>query len=82
MLGGCQVMRAVARLFIISKSVEQRRVDMKLFRTLIIAGGAYVLGAKAGRERYEQIMDLAQQLWNSRTIRNVGITFIRFAMKL
>ncbi|QRV02290.1 hypothetical protein JTE88_00565 [Arcanobacterium phocisimile] len=45
---------------------------MKLFRTLIIAGGAYVLGAKAGRERYEQIMDLAQQLWNSRTIRNVG----------
>ncbi|USR79509.1 hypothetical protein [Arcanobacterium pinnipediorum] len=38
---------------------------MKLFRTLIIAGGAYVLGAKAGRERYEQIVDFAEKLWNS-----------------
>ena len=28
-----------------------------LFRLLIIGGGAYVLGTRAGRERYEQIVD-------------------------
>ncbi|WP_216398158.1 hypothetical protein [Arcanobacterium phocae] len=38
---------------------------MRLMRTLIIAGGAYVLGAKAGHERYEQIVDVASKLWNS-----------------
>jgi len=33
----------------------------------LLAGGAigYVLGARAGRERYDQIMSQAQGLWNN-----------------
>ncbi|MEP6815336.1 MAG: hypothetical protein ABI873_07290 [Marmoricola sp.] len=32
--------------------------------TLTVAAGAYVLGAKAGRKRYEQISTKAQSLWS------------------
>jgi hypothetical protein len=32
--------------------------------TLAIAAGAYVLGARAGRERYEQIKVNAQRIWS------------------
>lgn len=32
--------------------------------TLAIAGGAYVLGARAGKERYQQITDRAARLWH------------------
>lgn len=35
-----------------------------LFRTAIIAGGAYLLGARAGRERYDQIIDETKSLKN------------------
>ncbi len=31
--------------------------------TLAVAAGAYVLGTKAGRERYEQISTKANSLW-------------------
>ena len=31
---------------------------------IAVGAGAYVLGAKAGRERYEQISDFAQRWWN------------------
>ena len=33
-----------------------------LFRTAIIAGGAYLLGARAGRERYDQIVEKSKSL--------------------
>lgn len=36
---------------------------MKKILTLAVAGGAYVLGTKAGRERYAQIAQQAQKLW-------------------
>jgi hypothetical protein len=40
------------------------REDRKphVLRTLLIAGGAYVLGTRAGRERYEQIAQKARSL--------------------
>jgi len=38
-----------------------RRAKPKLLRTILIAGGAYVLGARAGRERYDQITAAAGQ---------------------
>jgi hypothetical protein len=41
--------------------VKQRRRG-GLMRWLVIGGGAYVLGARAGRERYEQIMSKAGEL--------------------
>ena len=33
-----------------------------LFRTAIIAGGAYLLGARDGRERYDQIVEKTKSL--------------------
>lgn len=38
---------------------------MKLIRTAILFGAGYVLGSRAGRERYEQIKDFASNLWES-----------------
>lgn len=43
---------------------------MKLLRTAIVLGAGYVLGARAGRERYEQIANLAQKLWESGPVRS------------
>ena len=39
-------------------------------RILFIAGAAlgYVLGARAGRRRYEQIKAAADRLWNDKTV--------------
>jgi hypothetical protein len=37
-----------------AKGLKQRRP--RILRTMVIAGGAYLLGCKAGRERYEQIV--------------------------
>lgn len=31
-------------------------------------GVGYVLGAKAGRQRYEQIASATEKLWNSKTV--------------
>jgi hypothetical protein len=39
-----------------TKPAKPRRRG-RFLRLIVIAGGAYVLGAKAGRERYEQIRD-------------------------
>lgn len=33
-----------------------------LFRSIIIGGGAYLLGTRAGRERYEQIVEWARRM--------------------
>ena len=42
---------------------------MRLFRLGVILGAAigYVLGTRAGRERYEQIRRVAKQAWESET---------------
>lgn len=42
---------------------------MGLFRTVAVLGVGYVLGARAGRERYEQIATLAGKLWNSAAVK-------------
>jgi len=39
------------------------RTTMGLIRNAVILGAGYVLGTRAGRERYEQIRDKAQQVW-------------------
>jgi hypothetical protein len=40
---------------------------------LLVAGAAgYVLGARAGRERYEQIKEQADRLVNNPTVRNAA----------
>ena len=37
--------------------------------TLLVAFGAgYVLGARAGHDRYEQITERASKVWNSRVV--------------
>lgn len=36
--------------------------SVSLFRTAMVAGGAYVLGARAGRARYQQIVDRTRSL--------------------
>lgn len=42
-------------------------------RAILLAAGAavgYVLGAKAGRERYDQIVDQMNRLWHDPKVRN------------
>jgi hypothetical protein len=42
-----------------------------LAQTLVIAGGAYVLGTRAGRERYEQIVQMTGRMFD-RARRRMG----------
>ncbi|VEI13416.1 hypothetical protein [Trueperella bialowiezensis] len=42
---------------------------MGFLRTLTVGAIGYVLGARAGRKRYEQIKAGAQRLWESNTVR-------------
>ena len=50
------------------KGLEARKVTVKksrrphLIRTLLIAGGAYVLGTRDGHERYDQIVQKGRSL--------------------
>lgn len=50
------------------KGLEARKVKVKksrrphLIRTLLIAGGAYVLGTRDGHERYDQIVQKGRSL--------------------
>ena len=37
----------------------------RIIRTLVIGGGAYVLGTRAGRERYDQIMGKLREMKSS-----------------
>ncbi|AWE41521.1 MULTISPECIES: hypothetical protein [unclassified Actinobaculum] len=40
-------------------------------KSFVLGGIAgYVLGAKAGRERYEQIVKFSSGVWNSKPVRN------------
>ncbi len=41
---------------------------MKLLCTVAIFGAGYVLGTRAGRERFEQIKENAAKLWDSSPI--------------
>ncbi|MBM7824364.1 hypothetical protein JOD55_000191 [Arcanobacterium pluranimalium] len=43
---------------------------MGFLRTLTVAGIGYVLGARAGRERYEQIKTQASKVWNSASVQS------------
>lgn len=43
---------------------------MSKFSFLLGAAAGYVLGARAGRQRYEQIKSGSQQLWQSRPVQN------------
>jgi hypothetical protein len=36
------------------------------------AGAGYVLGARAGRERYQQIVDQARQLWQRQDVQDLA----------
>lgn len=42
---------------------------MRFFRTLAVGAIGYVLGARAGRERYESIKSLAGKIWGSSPVR-------------
>ena len=44
----------------------------RLLRTIVIGGGAYVLGTRAGRERYDQIVEKARGLSTSARDRATG----------
>jgi septal ring factor EnvC (AmiA/AmiB activator) len=39
----------------------------RLLRTIVIGGGAYVLGTRAGRERYDQIVEKVRGLSSARS---------------
>ncbi|MDY5585481.1 MAG: hypothetical protein SPG61_06820 [Arcanobacterium sp.] len=41
---------------------------MGLIKNLVVLGAGYVLGTRAGRERYEQIKEQATKLWESSTV--------------
>lgn len=43
--------------------VHTGRTTMGLIKNAVILGAGYVLGTRAGRERYEQIQSKAQQIW-------------------
>lgn len=43
---------------------------MKKLTLLVAAGAGYVLGSRAGRERYEQIKNQANKTWNSPTVQD------------
>ena len=43
---------------------------MKKLSVLVIGAAGYVLGARAGRERYEQIKRQANKAWNNPTVKS------------
>lgn len=45
---------------------------MKKLMLLAVAGAGYVLGSRAGRERYEQIKSQASRTWNSPTVQDAA----------
>ena len=44
----------------------------RLLRVIVIGGGAYLLGARAGRERYEQIMEKVRSMSSAARDRATG----------
>jgi hypothetical protein len=47
---------------------------VKKLTLLAVAGAGYVLGSRAGRERYEQIKTQANKAWNSPTVQDAAET--------
>ena len=47
---------------------------MKKLTLLVVAGAGYVLGSRAGRERYEQIKTQATKAWNNPTVQDAAET--------
>jgi hypothetical protein len=45
---------------------------MSKIGTLAVAAAAYVLGARAGRERYEQVRSGAQRVWSDPRVRTAA----------
>ena len=43
---------------------------MKKLTLLVAAGAVYVLGSRAGRERYEQIKQQTTKFWNNPTVQD------------
>ena len=41
----------------------------KTFFVLLMIAAAYILGARAGRERYDQIVDSVSAFWNDPTVK-------------
>ena len=41
----------------------------KTIFVLVLLAAAYILGARAGRERYEQIVDSVSSFWNDPTVK-------------
>lgn len=47
---------------------------MRRLVVLMAVAAGYVLGARAGRERYEQIVDAANRFWGNPTVRKTAST--------
>lgn len=47
---------------------------MSLMKNVVLFGTGYVLGARAGRGRYEQISELAGKIWESKPVRKSRAT--------
>ena len=47
---------------------------MKKLTLLVVAGAGYVLGSRAGRERYEQIKNQATKTWNNPKVQDAADT--------
>lgn len=47
---------------------------MKKLTLLVVAGAGYVLGSRAGRERYEQIKTQATKTWNNPKVQDAADT--------
>ena len=53
----------------------------RFFVILVIAALAYVLGARAGRERYDQISKAVTSFWNDPTVKKARKEASREAQK-
>jgi hypothetical protein len=65
---------ALARDEHVTVTTKGRKRRGRFLRIIAIGGGAYLLGARAGRERYEQIVDKAKGLKDSMRQRPDGET--------
>jgi hypothetical protein len=52
--------------------IDHSEDPMSKISTLVVAAAAYVLGARAGRERYEQIRSGAQRFWSDPRVQSAA----------